>query len=478
MIDHSGGLSSGHYIAQCYSKEEQQWIRYDDSMSMRVSEDNIKADKLAYILFYKKREQKEAPDRDSHVMDENGEEEQLQSEYDSISTPPTEETNKNCTEEMSAENKEKCIAEEEKTKDETATERNDAELRKSERESKPTARKKESQEMKDKKKSNDDMRSSRKKENQERKDQMKGDDDSRNSNVEEEKDTAIPETYCICKKQYKKGDLMMECNKCKGWFHPKCIQFKCGECLSTKEGKTNATIVKLKEEEKERLSTMKANELKLTKLEIENNRLKAKNSKLEADKSKRDSLDKKSQEEMDKKLTEQKELYEIREQAMEKKYKENELKMKDQIGAMYQEIQLLTKRIEAAEYNKEHPDEISNDSSMGTNEMEEATQMVERIQEKEEEIKNLKLTMEKQLKEKDKDLATEKQSLVDQINQYGTRLETALCELAQNERVRLHLCDRLDNLMLLNERLELELSSQIIENGTVNQKGIKSCFCS
>jgi hypothetical protein len=32
-----------------------------------------------------------------------------------------------------------------------------------------------------------------------------------------------PKVYCICRKPYKEGDFMIHCDKCKEWFHGKCV---------------------------------------------------------------------------------------------------------------------------------------------------------------------------------------------------------------------------------------------------------------
>lgn len=49
----------------------------------------------------------------------------------------------------------------------------------------------------------------------------------------------IQTSYCICKKPYKEGELMISCDydQCGGWFHVECVGFG---------GKTEEEITKIK----------------------------------------------------------------------------------------------------------------------------------------------------------------------------------------------------------------------------------------
>lgn len=44
----------------------------------------------------------------------------------------------------------------------------------------------------------------------------------------EESDLNNQKSYCICKKPYKEGELMIKCDYefCEGWFHLECVGFK------------------------------------------------------------------------------------------------------------------------------------------------------------------------------------------------------------------------------------------------------------
>ena len=53
IVDHYGGLSSGHYTAMCKDFDDN-WICYDDAVSQRKTNEDVISDKLAYMLFYKK----------------------------------------------------------------------------------------------------------------------------------------------------------------------------------------------------------------------------------------------------------------------------------------------------------------------------------------------------------------------------------------------------------------------------------------
>ena len=78
------------------------------------------------------------------------------------------------------------------------------------------------------------------------------------------KDSGIepPERFCLCNKTYEEDDsYMIDCFKCKKWFHTNCIFYQCCECksqlINEKEGDTISTCRKELEVAKEKVENLR-----------------------------------------------------------------------------------------------------------------------------------------------------------------------------------------------------------------------------
>lgn len=55
IINHTGTLGFGHYIAYCRNYYNGKWYRYDDSNVTEIESEKELITSSAYVLFYKKR---------------------------------------------------------------------------------------------------------------------------------------------------------------------------------------------------------------------------------------------------------------------------------------------------------------------------------------------------------------------------------------------------------------------------------------
>jgi len=56
VSQHMGGMGGGHYTAVCKNVTTGKWISFDDTTTTEVDEESVRADKHAYVLFYKRRD--------------------------------------------------------------------------------------------------------------------------------------------------------------------------------------------------------------------------------------------------------------------------------------------------------------------------------------------------------------------------------------------------------------------------------------
>ena len=117
----------------------------------------------------------------------------------------------------------------------------------------------------------------------------------------EEVNSETVEVHCFCKKKYE-GEFMVNCKKCLGWYHPKCMKYYCFDCrelvLKEKDEAIQERTVELAFQKSEyKVQSLKVKELEeklekaekiIERLKKENSRLQEKDNKNKAERQKRD----------------------------------------------------------------------------------------------------------------------------------------------------------------------------------------------
>ena len=222
IIDHHGGLSSGHYTAQCQDFDEK-WIQYDDAVSRSKTNKDVTLDKLAYILFYKKvnpatvKNSVKTSGDDEFARETTGE--------NMAQHTPTEETSDDISTSFQGMD-EACDGQASK-KEKTGTEVD--QLRRSRRTTKPTAK------AKDNEKCKKNLNESSKDETNARENEEKGEYGKTTLALNADKSLIEEDEklYCVCQKKYnqEEHECMVRCDRCEEWFHCDCIKkFSCDGC--------------------------------------------------------------------------------------------------------------------------------------------------------------------------------------------------------------------------------------------------------
>ena len=281
VVNHYGGISSGHYTALCRdATDTKSWYKYDDQRTSQKIKENELSQKAAYLLFYKKRNGTEPkgkkPPMDETIVKEdaiNDQEEESDADDDeptqtkqhrvTESNPtlatddPIEELTKDissdeeideislspvdvpCTEpktngilgEVHTSHKE---GEEEKIEHkEAAIDEGKVEITKEK-----TLRKSERKGAKSKKAI--EVEAGQEEKNKEVKPKKKvSDTESQLAKGEEASTDEV--LYCSCRRpyDYSKHECMLKCDLCVEWYHCECVDFICKKCST--DGKDHIT---------------------------------------------------------------------------------------------------------------------------------------------------------------------------------------------------------------------------------------------
>ena len=125
---------------------------------------------------------------------------------------------------------------------------------------------------------------------------IKNPDDDKELDVCQLEEGPVEKVFCVCRKVA--SGIMIDCERCKDWFHTKCITYVCGNCeKETKHGNSCSEKVKLNqviEKLQEANTILTENEVKLKKAKTSEETLKKKYSdELEASKTTIKELEKK-----------------------------------------------------------------------------------------------------------------------------------------------------------------------------------------
>ena len=222
-IKHIGIFGGGHYQAVCKQDITDKWFCYDDHKAAEIKIDSPEKSSQAYILFYRKNEDR---NNDVTMMEQFADISfKEQDEIESLEVLYDQEGQK-ATAEMGEKNETKQGTE--NHVDGKRGEKLSETLRKSTRQTtkseKEKAREEEIIEREEKKKAEEVKR--RKKE-------------ETNKEKEKEIDAA---RYCICNQTYNKEEhvCMIACDACDEWYHCKCIDFVCFKCEVKNKGKNKS----------------------------------------------------------------------------------------------------------------------------------------------------------------------------------------------------------------------------------------------
>ena len=420
-INHNGEQESGHYIAQCQDDTNPGHWHYYDEHETSSTHDHVEKEN-AYILFYKRVDQS-ADDAAEYIEKEMG----ARCETDNNAPPTNEQDIEDHMESLLK--------------------------KKAKRLRRPSKKQIENDEVN-------------------KKPPLKGEGNGR---IGEKGEVEEYNMICKCEDPYDETRPMLDCGRCLGWVHGECVPYTCKECEKTEkqgffdeikrlkaEGTKLSVANKLLKSQNKTLETAATIATKnLSKAEGSIAKLKLKNDKSDAAKEKNEE-----------KLTEKGQQHKEEIEKL-KNHHAKEIEQKTlEIQKGEQEIDLITRRLlvkqgeelekqntreEAmiAESQKEKGDAMVAESRKEKDGEDELEKKVENL---EKEVSKYKEELNKQASEREKEQETEIEGLKEQIKKYDSRLEIALCELAKNERVTVHLCNKLDDMKILHKELEIALS--------------------
>lgn len=505
VISHYGGLSSGHYTANCLEVDKE-WVHYDDMESEVKSKEFVEADKYAYILFYEKVAQKE-------VMKSNA----VLTNHEGNISSAIELQKKHPVENLKAESRDESASE--KTVYEAETERKNEEItsKPSSRKSKPSLKVRENDELK--LNHNITLESTKKTktvtfangEGEPEETLEIKESDMKILNEDEKEQNAEN-----CKKQQKQcnkcrkpwSGFHIRCDICMEWFHGKCVGVEAGEYGNKDEYRCNRCWIEYSKKSKER---EKAQGERIKTLEKENEKMKQDADKWKAKKVKEmENKDKEKlkKEEIIKKLEEKiMECQKSEEKTIENHGKEIR-KMKDEIEKRKREVQSNVVKMQVLQNKEKQDGMVANErDDLNKSLMKELEEMKAIIQKQLEEIDNQNAViaeLRKTLEDKEIDgtslqemmrlvkpqyleaetwtgdddsLETIKRqnseikTLKKEIAEYENRLDTCLCDAGLKERTIIHLNQHLDDVKLIVKKLQLQMAESELNEENLTDNG-------
>ena len=292
FINHTGTTEGGHYTACCKDSVEEKWYLFDDSrVEQKTRLDKI--EKGAYILFYK-RNLKMAMEKDESAVSQKAGE----------STAAENDTNSN-------------------------------EIRRSNRESKPSEKAKAATYNKDITSTQD---------GEQKEPTRKQGKKNKRRDTEPSESTTDEERFCICNKpdDHRK---YMRCRQCSKWYHPDCIPFQCNECNDAKVKDMEETIQQLRKLIKNKDTVIHEVESKIKAKEKECERLKKESCKYQNELEKKEAKNKKETETTLEKMNLAEKEHSRKKKEQDEKHDQEKDKLMKELENKKREIDIHVKRI-------------------------------------------------------------------------------------------------------------------------------------
>ena len=235
VIEHMGQNNGGHYKAYCKENINKQWYQYNDSTVICVDVERIPF-KNAYILFYKRVPQSAEVEEEKKADETERTETLRRSRSTSVSVTQSadaeeEEEEADVTELTDTQRRSQHTSVNDIQSVEVEEEKADNEI-----EMTDTQRRSQRTSVRSEKGKDWDVKREKKytEKNLEKKNTKMDNSMDNEKNVEKRRkkdiDDASPkDEFCFCKEE-RPGEMMIECKRCKDWYHPKCMNYNCAKC--------------------------------------------------------------------------------------------------------------------------------------------------------------------------------------------------------------------------------------------------------